>query len=152
MHRVNFIQTGHQIVCTYRPCRSVLSGIYLSLQGSSGIFAVDDDKDIPVSHASAIFDAFLEPYLPSSPHLPENPFSHREWDNYTAQDTLRAVTRKDVVRTVNIEGYGVYEEMQPSVVAKESRKVALLRTERGGHDIGRVEGVHDTIGHMFNFY
>lgn len=27
--QVNFIQTGYQIVRTYRPCRLVLSGIYV---------------------------------------------------------------------------------------------------------------------------
>jgi abhydrolase domain-containing protein 12 len=53
---------------------------------------------------------------------------------------------------MHIEGYGVLEEMQPTVVALEGRKVALLKTERGGHDIGRVEGVQDTIGRMFRFY
>lgn len=116
------------------------------------ILVKDDDKDIPASHASAIFDAFLQPYLPSFPGFPENPFSHQEWDNYTAQDVLRANTRKDVVASTRIEGYGVYEEILPDVAAKEGRKVAFLRTERGGHDIGRVEGVHDAIGRMFKFY
>jgi abhydrolase domain-containing protein 12 len=65
---------------------------------------------------------------------------------------LRATRRKEVVSTTHIEGYGVLEEMHPSVVALEGRKVALLKTERGGHVIGRVEGVHDTIGRMFGFY
>ncbi|KAF8960834.1 Alpha/Beta hydrolase protein [Flammula alnicola] len=111
-----------------------------------------DDKDIPASHASVLFEAFLEPHLPSHPSLPENPLSHREWDNYTTQDTLRTNKRKAVVSTTHIDGYALYEELQPDVVAKEGRKVALLRTERGGHDIGRVEGVHDAIGRMFKFY
>ncbi|KAF8184789.1 Alpha/Beta hydrolase protein [Pholiota molesta] len=122
------------------------------MKSSVLIVHADDDKDIPASHASAIFDAFLQPYLPSSPGFPENPFSHQEWDNYTAQDALRANTRKDVVASTRIEGYGVYEEILPDVAAKEGRRVAFLRTERGGHDIGRVEGVHDAIGRMFKFY
>jgi len=46
----------------------------------------------------------------------------------------------------------VLEEMHPAVVALEWRKVALLRTKRGAHIIGRVEGVQDTIGRMFGFY
>ena len=107
---------------------------------------------IPVSHASMLFDAFLEPYLPTYPSLPENPLSHAKWDNYTNQDALRASRRMEVVSTTRVEGYGVFEEIQPAVVALEGRKVALLMTERGGHRIGRVEGVHDAIGRMFELY
>ena len=113
---------------------------------------LDNDKDIPVSHASMLFDAFLEPYLPAHPSLPENPLSHAEWDNYTNKDALRALRRTEVVATTRVEGYGVFEELRPAVVEMEGRKVALLMTEGGGHDIGRVEGVQDAIGRMFGFY
>jgi len=112
----------------------------------------DDDKDIPSTHASLLFDAFLEPYLPSSPSLPGNPLSKQSWDNYTAQDNIHITKRQELVSTTLIKEYGIYEEIQPQVVATEGRKVALLRTERGGHDIGRVEGVQDAIGRMFGFY
>ncbi|KIM43879.1 hypothetical protein M413DRAFT_443759 [Hebeloma cylindrosporum] len=122
------------------------------IKSSVLIAHAENDKDIPVSHASMLFDAFLEPYLPAYPPLPENPLSHSEWDNYTAQGTLRSSRRQEVVATTRIEGYGVFEELQPAVVALEGRKVALLRTEGGGHDIGRVEGVQDAIGRMFGFY
>ena len=56
--------------------------------------------------------------------------------------------------TTLIEGYGVYEETNNDFVRTEGleRKVALLKIENGGHDIGRVEGVQDTIGRMFGFY
>ncbi|KAF9044296.1 Alpha/Beta hydrolase protein [Panaeolus papilionaceus] len=112
----------------------------------------DDDWDIPSSHSSLLFDAFLEPHLPSTPHVPENPLSSSEWENYTIQDTMRISKRKDLVSTTHIPGFGVYEETNPELVALEGRKVALLRTDRGKHDIGRVEGVQDTIGRMFGFY
>ncbi|KDR79360.1 hypothetical protein GALMADRAFT_243390 [Galerina marginata CBS 339.88] len=122
------------------------------IKSSVLIAHADDDKDIPSSHASVLFDAFLEPYLPANPALPENPLSRRDWGNYSAQDTLRAKKRHEVVSTTIVDGYGVYEEMQPKVAAAEGRKVALLKTNRGGHDIGRVEGVQDAIGRMFGFY
>ena len=99
-----------------------------------------------------LFDAFLEPYLPTYPSLPENPLLHAEWDNYTNQDALCVSRRMEVVSTTRVEGYGVFEEIQPAVVTLEGRKVALLMTERGGHDIGCVEGVQDAIGRMFGFY
>jgi len=122
------------------------------IKSSVLIAHADDDKDIPVSHASMLFDAFLKPYLPAHPPFPGKPLSHAEWDNHTNQGTPRTTRRKDVVSTTHIEGYGVLEEMQPAVVALEGRKVALLRTKRGAHVIGRVEGVQDTIGRMFGFY
>ena len=133
---------GNANIPFQKPNHSKLPSLYLP----------DNDKDIPVSHASMLFDAFLEPYLPAYPSLPENPLSRSEWDNYTNQDTLRTSRRKEVVTTTRIEGYGVLEEIQPSVAALEGRQVALLMTERGGHDIGRVEGVQDAIGRMFGFY
>ncbi|KAF9556885.1 alpha/beta-hydrolase [Agrocybe pediades] len=122
------------------------------IKSSVLIAHADDDKDIPSTHASLLFEAFLGPHLPSSPSIPENPLSHQAWDNYTAQEIIHDRTRQEVVATTAINGYGVYEEMKPHVVASEGRKVALLRTDRGGHDIGRVEGVQDAIGRMFGFY
>lgn len=107
----------------------------------------DNDFDIPSSHASILFDAFLEPYLPTSALLPENPLSHADWDNYTLHDAVRTSKRSELVSTTRIDGYGVFEE-----TTLEGRKVALLKTESGGHDIGRVEGVQDAIGRMFGFY
>lgn len=62
--------------------------------------------------------------------------------------------RSDIVSTTLIEGYGVYEETNNEFIRMEGfeRKVALLRTESGAHDIGRVEGVQDAIGRMFRLY
>ena len=56
--------------------------------------------------------------------------------------------------TTRIEGYGVYEETNNHFVKMEGlkRRVALLRTESGGHDIGKVEGVQDAVGRMFGFF
>jgi abhydrolase domain-containing protein 12 len=51
------------------------------------------------------------------------------------------------VSTTQVAGYGTLEQVQV-----QGRNVALLLTEAGGHDIGRVEGVQETIGRMFGFY
>ncbi|PPQ96974.1 hypothetical protein CVT26_006430 [Gymnopilus dilepis] len=123
------------------------------IKSSVLIAHADNDKDIPVTHASLLFDAFLSPHLPSSPSLPPNPLSPTEWDNYTSQTSLRTGKRHEVVNTLDIEGYGVYEEMSKDVVKREGgRKVALLRTRTGGHDVGRVEGVQDEIGRMLGLF
>lgn len=122
------------------------------IKSSVLIAHADDDYDIPSTHSSTLFDAFLSPYLPTHPSIPENPLSPANWGNYTSQETLFAEKRREVVVTTHMEGFGLFEEMHPKIVASEGRKVALLRTERGSHDIGRVEGVQDAIGRMFNLF
>jgi len=104
----------------------------------------DNDWDIPSSHASALFNAFLSPYL-----LPSYPIILGK-DNYT----LHISKRSDIVSTTLIERFGIYEETNDDFVKMEGleRKVALLRTDNGNHDIGRVEGVQDTVGRMFDLF
>ncbi len=116
------------------------------------IYPLDDDWDIPSFHSTILFDAFLDPHLPSAASLPENPLSAKEWDNFTHQDDLRASKRSELVSTTIIDGFGLYEEMRPELVAEEGRKVVLLKLESGGHNIGRIEGLQDAIGNMFGFY
>lgn len=78
----------------------------------------EDDWDIPHSHASTLFDAFLTD---------------------TADNSS--------VSTSRITGYGTFSQARVA-----NRNVALLKTERGGHDLGKVEGVQDTIGRLFGLY
>lgn len=85
----------------------------------------EDDWDIPHSHASTLFDAFIE-----------NRFNNGTAPGYAH---LGSAT--------HISGYGVLEQ-----VGEGKRRVALLKTERGGHHIGNVEGVQDTIGRLFDLY
>ena len=96
----------------------------------------------------------MTPYVSLHPITPENPLSQTDWDSYTLHHKIRASKRSDIVSTTLIEGYGVYEETDSDFVRLEGldRKVALLRIENGGHDIGRVEGVQDTIGRLFGFF
>jgi len=124
------------------------------IKSSVLIAHADNDWDIPSTHSSILFNAFLSPYLPSYPATPENPLSLTDWENYTLYENIRVSKRSDIVSTMSIDGYGVYEETNSKFVKMEGleRKVALLRTESGGHDIGRVEGVQDAIGRMFGFY
>ncbi|KAH9476282.1 Lysophosphatidylserine lipase ABHD12 [Psilocybe cubensis] len=117
------------------------------IKSSVLIVHADDDVDIPSTHASTLFEAFLEPHLPAHPTPPPNPFSHEKWDNFTSQESQRIHARQEIVKTIEVDGFGLYEEMN-----QDGRKVALLKTEKGGHDIGRVEGVQDAIGRMFGFH
>ena len=152
---------GYQIFCFNRTCRldfcfhsklptytvyadNTHTHIYIS-------FIIDNDWDIPSSHASTLFNAFLTPYLPTSEN---NSLSHTDWNNYSLHENIYAPKRSDIVSTTLIEGYGVYEETNDDFIGMEGleRKVALLRIESGHHDIGRMEGVQDTVGRMFGLY
>ena len=108
---------------------------------------LENDWDIPYSHSQVLFDAFLSPILPQVPSLPENPLSQADWQTYTDQTSLHSQKRDQLVSTTQVTGYGTLEQAQV-----QGRNVALLLTEAGGHDIGRVEGVQETIGRMFGFY
>ncbi|KAF9527269.1 Alpha/Beta hydrolase protein [Crepidotus variabilis] len=122
------------------------------IKSSVLIAHADDDWDIPSTHSSVLFDAFLKPHLPEEASLPKNPLSPNDRDNYTQHHAARASVRAQLVSTSVMDGFGVYEQMTPALAKKEGRQVALLRTEKGSHDIGRVEGVQDAIGRMFGFY
>jgi abhydrolase domain-containing protein 12 len=79
----------------------------------------EDDWDIPHSHSTSLFEAFIGPL-----------------SNTTSQ-----------LSTTRITGYGTFSQANVG-----NRKVSMLKTERGGHDLGRVEGVQDTIGRLFGLY
>lgn len=110
----------------------------------------ENDWDIPYTHTSTLFDAFLDPYLPSASGPLENPLSSHNWDQYTFQQDLRAKHRNAIVQTTTIGGFGTWEEFVDQ--KRGGRRVAMLKTNAGGHDIGRLEGVQDAIGRMFDFY
>ncbi|EKM77818.1 hypothetical protein AGABI1DRAFT_115061 [Agaricus bisporus var. burnettii JB137-S8] len=109
-----------------------------------------DDWTIPHTHSTILFDTFLESYLPSAPGLPMNPMSNYNWDDYAVQQDKRAERRRKIVQTTVIDGFGTLEEFVDA--KKEGRRIAMLKTSAGAHDIGRLEGVQDVIGMMFGFY
>ena len=89
---------------------------------------IENDWDIPHSHSSVLFDTFIDHHFANS----------------TGE---KAPLRSDVVSTIQISGYGTLEQVRLG-----TRRVALLKTETGGHHIGKVEGVQDTIGRLFDLY
>jgi len=105
----------------------------------------DDDWTIPSFHSTILFEKFLEPHIPS--HL-----SASTRGNHSHFETVCGLKRAEVVSTTILDGYAFYEETRPEVVAREGRKVALLRTKFGGHNIGRVEAIQDAIAKMFHLY
>lgn len=113
---------------------------------------LDDDWTIPSFHSTLLFEKLIEPHLPSHPALRENPPATNMWGNYTHFETVRELKRAQVVSTTVLDGYAFYEETRPEVANREGRKIAILRTKFGGHNIGRVEAIQDAIARMFNLY
>ncbi|RDB16452.1 Monoacylglycerol lipase ABHD12 [Hypsizygus marmoreus] len=109
----------------------------------------EDDWDIQHAHSSVIFNAFLDRYLsplPDSPHItPLHLLTHaHDWDTITARQAARADQRAALVTRTDVHNFGTLHEFDNG-----KRRIALLKTMRGNHDIGRVEGVQDVIGRMF---
>ncbi|KAF7296482.1 AB hydrolase-1 domain-containing protein [Mycena chlorophos] len=119
------------------------------MKGPILIAHAQDDWDIPYTHSVALFDTFLEPFLPESPSLPPNAamISHDEWSAFNTQLALRKSVRADVVTTVEMPHFGTLQEFDD---VAHGRKVVYLQTLAGGHDyLGVQEGVQDVIGKMF---
>lgn len=127
--------------CAHRPCRYVLSPSLSSLVLKD---ALENDWDIQHSHSSVIFNAFLDPYLPESPSMPKNPLLISNWDVITAQQAARADQRRKLVTHTDVHNFGIFDHF-----ISQDREIVLLKTVKGGHDIGRIEGVQDAIGRMF---
>ncbi|KAG5352632.1 hypothetical protein C0989_001357 [Termitomyces sp. Mn162] len=129
-----------------------------------------DDFDIPHTHADILFNAFLEPYLPSSldvfthststalvlsdtTNLTKLDDSHVDWETLTAAQATRAVHRERIVKRTEVPHFGVLHEFEaPKMAVNDglmSRRIALLKTQYGGHHVGRMEGVQDVFGRMF---
>lgn len=106
----------------------------------------ENDWDIPYTHSDVIFNAFLDPFLPPLT-VPSNPMSlsSEEWESFTTQQAARAMKRRDIITSKNIQHFGTMDEFVAG-----GRKVVLLKTLAGGHDyLGVQEGVQDVIGKTF---
>ena len=105
-----------------------------------------NDWDIRDSHSSVIFNAFLDPYLPGTHPDIHRPLlmSAADWHSITAQQAIRAEERKNLVSHVDVRNFGTIDSFTAG-----DRKIVLLKTTDGAHDIGRIEGVQDVIGRTF---
>ncbi|KAF8221426.1 alpha/beta-hydrolase [Tricholoma matsutake] len=106
----------------------------------------ENDWDIPHSHSSTLFDAFLDPLLLESPTA-AGLMNISDLDAISVQLALQNARRAELVSRVSIHNFGTLDEF-----AADGRKVALLKTISGKHDIPKDEGVQDTIGRMFDLY
>ena len=138
--------SGNQIFHTHCSCWYVLP---FSFEVAPFTVLLENDWDIPHSHSSALFDAFLHPLLLESPAKAEGSILRNlsDMDLVSTQQTLMNERRKEFVSCTHIDRFGALEEFSAS-----GRKVALLKIVSGKHDIPKIEGVQDTIRRMFGLY
>ncbi|EEB87737.1 hypothetical protein MPER_14808, partial [Moniliophthora perniciosa FA553] len=81
------------------------------IKGQVLIAHAENDWDIPYTHSEALFNAFLEPLLPSV-KLPFNPaaLSKEEWSAFTTQIQARNAKRDEIVATTNFPHFGTISE------------------------------------------
>lgn len=106
----------------------------------------ENDWDIPSSHSEVIFEAFIDPYLPSLSLL-ENPLAatQEEWSVFNAKKNARSAARRGLVTHTDLPNFGTTEEF-----IADWGKVVFVKTFAGGHDyLGIQEGVQDIIGRSF---
>ncbi|KAF9465977.1 Alpha/Beta hydrolase protein [Collybia nuda] len=114
-----------------------------AIKSSVLIAHAENDWDIQHSHSSTLFNTFLDPHLPELPELPQNPtlLNHSDW---SAQLAARNAKRAELVSSIDIHNFGAWNEFTAG-----GRMVAMLKTKKGSHDIGKIEGLQDYIGRMF---
>jgi abhydrolase domain-containing protein 12 len=111
------------------------------------IVHAEDDVDIPVWHAQALFDAFLEKHLPSLPGVTaEMTEASVVEDRFSALIEEREMRRRELVTVREMERVGRVEVFSKD---RADGKVAFLHTWWGAHDVGLVEGVQDYMAEMF---
>ncbi|THV03860.1 alpha/beta-hydrolase [Dendrothele bispora CBS 962.96] len=121
------------------------------IKGQVLIAHAENDFVIPYTHSEVLFNAFLEPRLPSV-KLPRNPASltTEEWSSFTSQISSRKERREEIVATTKIDNFGTVEEFAD---LPEDRDVVFVKTLEGTHDyIGIQEGLQDIIGRKFGIF
>lgn len=118
------------------------------IKGEVTIAHAENDWDIPYTHSETLFNAFLEPHLPTV-KLPTNPaaLSKDEWASFTSQVSARKERREELVTQTKLANFGSVEEF-----ADGNRDVMFVKLLAGGHDlVGVQEGLQDIIGTKYGF-
>ncbi|KAH9015729.1 Alpha/Beta hydrolase protein [Lactarius deliciosus] len=113
------------------------------------IVHAEDDWDIPHVHSETLFDAFLEPHLPTLPEFTAAMAGASEEvaNRMTTLAHERAALRTELVAVRDMARVGRAEVFARNA---EHGEVVFLRTRWGGHErIGLVEGVQDYMAEMF---
>jgi abhydrolase domain-containing protein 12 len=107
------------------------------------ILHAEDDWDISHTHSDALFDALLEPYLPSvySPPTSQESWSTQQWNEYHAQLVTRRERRESLLTRTVIPNFGLMDQFDGF-----GERITLLKTSTGSHnEVGTLEGVQEVI-------
>ncbi|KAG7443181.1 alpha/beta-hydrolase [Guyanagaster necrorhizus] len=118
------------------------------IKGEVTIAHAENDWDIPYTHSETLFNAFLEPHLPTV-KLPTNPsaLSKEDWATFTSQVSARKERREELVTHTKLDNFGTVEEFTDG-----NRDVMLVKLLAGRHDfVGVQEGLQDIIGTKYGF-
>ncbi|KAF9267591.1 alpha/beta-hydrolase [Marasmius fiardii PR-910] len=119
------------------------------IKGEVLIAHAANDWDIPYTHSEVLFNAFLEPHLPSV-QLPSNPaaLNKEQWSTFTNQITARNAKMDEIVETTNFPYFGTVKKF-----SENERDIVFVKTLEGNHDyVGVQEGLQDIIGRKYGLF
>ncbi|KAG6372754.1 Alpha/Beta hydrolase protein [Boletus reticuloceps] len=112
------------------------------------IVHAEDDFDISHTHSDALFDALINPFLPSVDPLPSDPHSwtREHWHTFQTQMATKRATREMLLVRTDIPHFGAMDTF-----AASNETVVLLKTLTGSHnDVGALEGTQEVIRTLFS--
>ncbi|KAF9235190.1 Alpha/Beta hydrolase protein [Melanogaster broomeanus] len=112
------------------------------------IVHAEDDFDISHTHSDAIFDALIEPYLPSVDLLPRGPSSWttEQWRTYQTQLAKKTALLESSLTRTRMRNFGAMYKFEAS-----GKTIVLLKTLTGSHkDVGALEGTQEVMRNMFS--
>lgn len=112
------------------------------------IVHAEDDWDISHTHSDALFDALIDPFLPSVDPLPRDPgsWTKEQWNTFQAQMAIKRAAREGLLVRTDMPHFGVMDTFSAS-----NETIVLLKTLTGAHnDVGALEGTQEVIRALFS--
>jgi abhydrolase domain-containing protein 12 len=112
------------------------------------IVHAEDDLDISHTHSDALFDALIDPFLPSVDPLPRDPGSWTKEQLNVSQTQMatKRVAREGLLVRTEMPHFGVMDTF-----AASNETIVLLKTLTGAHnDVGALEGTQEVMRTLFS--
>lgn len=112
------------------------------------IVHAENDLDIHHTHSDALFDALIEPFLPSVDPLPREPgsWTKEQWNTFQTQTGTKRDARQRLLTRTDMPHFGVMDTF-----AASGETVVLLKTLTGSHnEVGTLEGTQEVIRNLFS--
>lgn len=112
------------------------------------IVHAEDDFDISHTHSDVLFDALIEPFLPSIDPPPRTPgsWTQEQWNMFQTQMATKQEAREQLLIRTDMPHFGVMD-----MFAASNATVVLLKTLTGAHnDVGALEGTQEVIRTLFS--